>query len=634
MTSKTMIQTKQALIAALLLLVLSISYGQSFLHVQAETQLAEQPPTHLIAAIPRSFPPEYGVDDQGQPYGFAIDVMNAVAEQAGLTLEYQIHETWQGVQEAIKTGQAQLIPNMGITPDRLRFVDFSVPVETFSVSLFVRAETKSIKSIKGLTNHQVGVITGNVAIKLLENKPLNLNKFDQLSEALIALLSGQIDALAYPDPVVWRYTQQLGLDDHIRKLTPSLAEIKRAIAVSKGNPALLQRLNKAIHTLTKGNRFQKIFSRWYAKPIPYWTGQRTLLAMSLLVMPVAIGLLIWRFYSLKKLNRRLNVETDMRREAESQLQQLNAALNETVSRQTEDLAEAQRMAKIGSWVLNLQQDSLQWSDETFRIFEVDPQRFDATYEKFLETVHPDDRDRVNHTYLSSLEKRQNYEIEHRLLFDDGRLKWVKQQCETHCDPQGLPLSYRGTVQDITERKAAERQLALTQYALDHISEAAYLILPDGHFQYVNPSACETLGYSKQELMTKSVMDIDPSYSTEQFLKVDRKLKDKGSLRFETTHQHRDGHIIPVEILANLIEFEGDEFAFAIARDISEIKSAQQEIQRQHALLQQVVDGVSDPILMIDSNYTVQLMNQSARATAPAEALQAAQPKCYAVSHHS
>ncbi|MEW8499505.1 MAG: PAS domain-containing protein, partial [Candidatus Thiodiazotropha taylori] len=234
--------------------------------------------------------------------------------------------------------------------------------------------------------------------------------------------------------------------------------------------------------------------------------------MSLLVMLVASSLLIWRFRSLQKLNQRLISETEMRRDAETQLQQLNADLEETVRRQTEGLAEAQRMGKMGSWVLNLQQDSLEWSDETFRIFEIDPQRFGATYEKFLETVHPNDRERVNNAYLSSLADQHDYEIEHRLLFADGRIKWVKEQCETRFDSHGLPIISRGTVQDITERKAAERQLALTQHALDHISEAAYLIKPDGHFRYVNPAACETLGYTKQELLKKTVMDIDPSYS--------------------------------------------------------------------------------------------------------------------------
>ncbi|RLW66340.1 MAG: hypothetical protein B6D73_03870 [gamma proteobacterium symbiont of Stewartia floridana] len=622
-----------SIVAVLFVLALSISSDQSAWRVQAENQLAEPQATHLLAAIPRDFPPQYAVDENGRPYGFAIDVMNALAEQAGLTVEYQIHETWQDVLNAIRTGQADLIPNVGITADRQKYADFTAPVETFSVSLFVRHETESIQSVEDLAGYQVGVMKGNVAIKLLADKNLKLKHFDQLSDALIALLSGQIDAFAYPDPVVWRYTQQLGLDDHIRKISPSLKEIKRAIAVRKGEPLLVKQLNQEVDRLISSKRFKEIYSRWYATPKPYWNTQRTLLAMSLLVMLVASSLLIWRFRSLQKLNQRLISETEMRRDAETQLQQLNADLEETVRRQTEGLAEAQRMGKMGSWVLNLQQDSLEWSDETFRIFEIDPQRFGATYEKFLETVHPNDRERVNNAYLSSLEDQHDYEIEHRLLFADGRIKWVKEQCETRFDSHGLPIISRGTVQDITERKAAERQLALTQHALDHISEAAYLIKPDGHFRYVNPAACETLGYTKQELLKKTVMDIDPSYSHDPFLESYRKLAEAGSLRFETTHQHRDGHTIPVEIVANHIQFEDEEYSFAIARDISEIKSAQLEIERQRTLLQQVIDGVSDPILMIDTDYTVQLMNHAARAAAPAKALASAQPKCYAISHH-
>ncbi|MES9930263.1 MAG: EAL domain-containing protein [Candidatus Thiodiazotropha sp. 6PDIVS] len=628
-----MSKRRPPLTALYLILLLTISIDLQEWVVLADSATPATHSSHLIAAIPSSFPPQYAIDDQGKPYGFAIDIMNAVAEEAGLTMEYRVYESWQEVHQAIKEGQVQLIPNMGITPDRQTYVNFTSPVETFSVSLFVRAETESLNSIQDLAGHQVGVIKGNVAIKLLQDKQLNLKQYNQLSEALIELLSGQIDALAYPDPTVWRYTQHLGLDDHIRKLQPSLIEIKRAIAVVKGEFDLLKRLNQALNSVIQSDRFENIYSQWYATPAPYWNTLRTITAMSVVVMLVAMGMLLWRYRSLQKLYHRLTSETEMRREAEHQLQRLNADLKETVRRQTEDLAEAQRMGKMGSWVLDLQQNSLEWSDETFRIFEIDPKQFDATYEKFLETVHPDDRERVSNTYMSSLEDKEFYEIEHRLLLTDGRVKWVKELCETQFDRHGHPVISRGTVQDITERKASERQLTLTQYALDHISEAAYLMTPDGHFKYVNNAACEALGYSCEELIKKSVMDIDPSITPEKFAEVDQKLKDMGSLRFETKHQHRDGHAIPVEIVANPIFFEDDVFSFAVVRDISDIKSAQREIQQQHALLQQVIDGVSDPILMIDTNYNVQLMNRAAKSAAPVDVIEAEKPKCYAISHH-
>ncbi|MEW5881589.1 MAG: PAS domain S-box protein [Pseudomonadota bacterium] len=119
------------------------------------------------------------------------------------------------------------------------------------------------------------------------------------------------------------------------------------------------------------------------------------------------------------------------------------------------LAEAQRLAQIGNWELDLRSNVLLWSEEVFRIFEIDSRKFKATYEAFLDRIHPDDRDAVNAAYWNSVHNREPYEIEHRLLFSDGRVKWVVERGRTDYNERGAPLRSRGTVQDVTERKAAE-----------------------------------------------------------------------------------------------------------------------------------------------------------------------------------
>ena len=119
------------------------------------------------------------------------------------------------------------------------------------------------------------------------------------------------------------------------------------------------------------------------------------------------------------------------------------------------LNEAQRIARIGSWELDLATSTLSWSDEIFRIFEIDPAKFGASYEAFLDTVHPEDREAVNEAYTHSLQTREPYEITHRLLMADGRIKYVQERCETEYSAEGKPLRSLGTAQDITERKLAE-----------------------------------------------------------------------------------------------------------------------------------------------------------------------------------
>jgi PAS domain S-box-containing protein len=119
------------------------------------------------------------------------------------------------------------------------------------------------------------------------------------------------------------------------------------------------------------------------------------------------------------------------------------------------LAEAQTIAHVGSWELNIVENDLQWSDESFRIFEIDQSKFKPTYESFLEVVHPDDRERVNRAYSESLENKTPYSIEHRLLMPDGSIKLVNERCDTEYDEKGDPLRSFGTVQDISDRKRTD-----------------------------------------------------------------------------------------------------------------------------------------------------------------------------------
>jgi len=130
-----------------------------------------------------------------------------------------------------------------------------------------------------------------------------------------------------------------------------------------------------------------------------------------------------------------------------------AALKESEAR----LKEAQRLAHVGSWELNATTGKILWSDETYRIFEVDPASFDVTYESFLGIVHPDDRESLQAAYRRSLKTRQAYELVHRLLMPDGRVKHVRETGVSEYANERLVRSI-GTVQDITDIHQAEEAL--------------------------------------------------------------------------------------------------------------------------------------------------------------------------------
>jgi PAS domain S-box-containing protein len=134
---------------------------------------------------------------------------------------------------------------------------------------------------------------------------------------------------------------------------------------------------------------------------------------------------------------------------------------EEVLRESEErLKRAQEMAHLGSWELDLVNGHLSWSDEVYRIFDVRPQEFRATYEAFLEFVHPDDRAAVDAGYSDSLQEGRNtYEIEHRILRKStGEVRIVHEKCAHVRDASGRVVRSVGMVHDITERKQDEEAL--------------------------------------------------------------------------------------------------------------------------------------------------------------------------------
>lgn len=141
-----------------------------------------------------------------------------------------------------------------------------------------------------------------------------------------------------------------------------------------------------------------------------------------------------------------------------------------------ELNEAQRLARVGNWTLDLASNKLSWSDEIYRIFEIDREKFGASYEAFLDAIHPGDREMVNKAYTESLKNRTPYDIEHRLLMKDGRVKYVNECCETFYDAGGRPLRSAGTVQDITERRKAEEALRESERAVRRKLDA--ILSPD------------------------------------------------------------------------------------------------------------------------------------------------------------
>lgn len=130
----------------------------------------------------------------------------------------------------------------------------------------------------------------------------------------------------------------------------------------------------------------------------------------------------------------------------------------TRKRNEEQLLTAEKIAKIGSWEVLLTTNQVFWSDEVYHIYEYDQAHDQPTDQNFLKRIHPDDLEYVTKAYTHSVENHLTYDIQYRLMMEDGRVKYVKKQAITYYDAGGKPLRSVGVVQDITELQIAQNTL--------------------------------------------------------------------------------------------------------------------------------------------------------------------------------
>ncbi|HLG99418.1 MAG TPA: EAL domain-containing protein [Bryobacteraceae bacterium] len=168
----------------------------------------------------------------------------------------------------------------------------------------------------------------------------------------------------------------------------------------------------------------------------------------------------------------------------------------------------------------------------------------------------------------------------------NRFEWVHRRkngetfpsevCLTALTLNGRP-SLLGMVRDITDRRRAEKDLRLTQFSVEHASEAIFWFNPQAHIIYVNEAACRSLGYSREELLSLSLWDFDPLFPKEAWETFRSELKARGSVSFESQHRTKHGNTFLVEISANYRQFDGMEYAFAFVRDITERKRTEKQL---------------------------------------------------------
>lgn len=193
------------------------------------------------------------------------------------------------------------------------------------------------------------------------------------------------------------------------------------------------------------------------------------------------------------------------------------------------------------------------------------------------------------------------------------------------DAGGTIIGVASLVLDITERMRIEKALRLTRFCFDRASIGIFLLDQEsGRILDVNEQGCESLGYDREELRERTILDLDPALSEEMWGRYVDGLKDGGGELLEIYHRRKDGGVFPVELVMSPVKFEDEALLIAFVRDITERKRSEQERERLEAQLLQaqkmeavgeLAGGIAhdfNNILQSIMGYTQLLLLESAR----------------------
>ncbi|MBN8437431.1 MAG: PAS domain S-box protein [Candidatus Accumulibacter sp.] len=253
---------------------------------------------------------------------------------------------------------------------------------------------------------------------------------------------------------------------------------------------------------------------------------------------------------------------------------------EALRESREALNRAQAVAHVGSWILDIEANRLEWSDECYRLFGLPPGT-PMTLERFFACIHPDDRERVATAWQATLDGAA-YDIEHRILAA-GETRWVRERAIIERDADGKARRGLGTVQDITLRKQTEAALQEERRVRDTLLESIpgvfYAIDANGIFTFWNHHFEQVTERSAEELRHFNALDLfegeDRGHVAERIEQVFR----EGQSDIEASLVTKDGQHLPYYFTGRRIEMSGQPILVGAGMDIGPLRAAEEAMRR-------------------------------------------------------
>ena len=212
-------------------------------------------------------------------------------------------------------------------------------------------------------------------------------------------------------------------------------------------------------------------------------------------------------------------------------------------------------------------------------------------------------------FISEMEKNEFVkDFEVKLRKSNGTMIDCIISADAIVSQDGIILGYQGNIQDVTDKKRAEKTAKNFKWTLDNTLDAVFMFDPKSlQFRYVNKGAMNQVGYTEEELMKMTPLDIEPEFTEEIFRRKISLLLDgsQKSLTFETVHKRKDGKLIPVEVFLQHSAPPGGKPQFiAIIRDISDRKERDEVVRK----LSYAIDQSANSVVITDTGGAIEYVN--------------------------
>lgn len=476
-----------------LFLVFAIIYADSgYLTSEEEQYLRDNPEIRFVSQS--SYPPFEFIDDNGERQGMCIELVRWMSTELGFQA-ILTDMTFQEAQEAILSGEADVITSFFYSESRDTNYEFTEPMYIIPTRIYVQPATTDIDVLADLTGKRVAVQKGDYAIDFLNQEGISctLVETDNFTDGVHLLLDGEVDALVGDEQIVDYHLLNHHTAGSILAVGDTLYVGQNCMSVAEGNEILISIINKGIEYASEIGIIDGIAMKWQNNPIAisykhHFRFLPHLLTILGILLIIAVLVFSWNL-RLRKVVERKTISLE---ESERRLEQ---ALNQ---------------ANLGSWDLNIQTGEVINNDQYSIMLGYSPGELIFSHEGWMNRVHPGDRKNLV-TYIDEFTavNTGRFECEYRMETKEG--DWVSIHSSggiVERNTDGKVVRIAGIHQDVTRRKHSEylarKAVDDWENTFDAISEHIAVIDSEGAIIRVNKAQALALGMSRDECVGLSL----------------------------------------------------------------------------------------------------------------------------------